>query len=147
MNSIYGMSMIGLKDDNSIYYDGENAHFVRTETGRTRVFEKITGREIRMPKVWYNLSSCEGKAEFLHDFLVFLKMYDALYYESGQLSDEAIIDGAAWEAIISVNGRMYHAKTDYTDRKLEEGATADEVAKLVDELNFDAAQCPQEIFD
>lgn len=42
---------------------------------------------------------------------------------------------------------MYHAKTDYTDGELEEGATADEVAKLVDELNFDAAQCPHEILD
>ena len=145
--SSYDVSKFVLNADNSIFYDGEGLYRLSMETDRTKVFEKNTGREIRMPKAFYNLRSHEGKAEFFHDLLVFHRTYDALEYESGQLSDEAIIDGAAWEVIVSVGGRMYHAKTDYTDGKLEEGATADEVAKLVDELNFDAAQCPQEIFD
>ena len=53
---------------------------------------------------------------------------------------QEMIDGTAWAVDTTIAGKHCHAETSYTDHRLSAHPTDEEVAKLVEDLNLEAAR-------
>lgn len=67
-----------------------------------------------------------------------MKMYEALYEVFDGYSDAELVNGAAAEALIENSGRHFYARTDPTNHRIKEGATDEEISKVLVSLIEDA---------
>ena len=66
-------------------------------------------------------------------------MLGLLGARSDEFDDNAIINGAAWEVEEIIGGKKCKATTEYSDGRLPENATPEQVSALVSDMNLEAA--------
>lgn len=74
---------------------------------------------------------------------IYNQLREELDKYSENFSDEEIINGVVFQATVLIDGVRYTATTEPTDGLLDENATEEEVAALIDKLCQAAAENPE----
>lgn len=135
------LTSLGCKDEDQEAVE-EAYDNLRTQLDRAEAIEKVGAENLLQPAEVDFLFKIEGELNAPSPEMLYIKatMYVLLGEKSDEVSDQEMIDGTAWSVDATIDGRRCHAETECTDHRLPENPSDEQVVKLVEDLNLEAAR-------
>lgn len=135
------LTSLGCKDEDQEAVE-EAYDTLRGQLDRAEVIEKVGAENLLQPAEVDFLFKIEGELNAPSPEMLYIKatMYVLLGEKSDEVSDQEMIDGTAWSVDATIDGKRCHAETGYTDHRLPENPWVEQVVRLVEDLNLEAAR-------
>ena len=135
------LTSLGCKDEDQEAVE-EAYDTLREQLDRAETIEKVGAENLLQPSEIEFLFKIEGELNAPSPEMLYIKatMYVLLGEKSDEVSDQEMIDGTAWSVDATIDGRRCHAETGYTDHRLPENPCVEQVVKLIEDLNLEAAR-------